>query len=68
MWYLLLVLVSADQYGADNVYATQAECAATLATEYRGEGACVGVNLTVIELPKSAPITVTVLPEMGSTE
>lgn len=68
MWYLLLVLVSTDMYSADSVYATQAECAATLATEYKGDGVCAGVTLTIIELPATAPITVTELPEMGSTE
>jgi hypothetical protein len=68
MWFLLLTLLETGDYSASSVHATLEDCESSYASE---QDVCATVTLQIIELPKTNPITVTVLPsisEMGPAE
>lgn len=69
MWFLLLTLLETGEYSSTSVHPTLEDCAASSLTE---EDVCATVELHIIELPPTAPISVTVLdpiqPEMGPAE
>ena len=65
MWFLLLTLLETGDYASTSVHPTLEDCTASYRTE---QDVCASVSIQIIELPKDSPITVTVLPEMGSAE
>ena len=61
MWFLLLTLLETGDYGAASVHPTLEDCESSYASE---QDVCATVELHIIELPKSSPISITELPDI----